>query len=61
MANDKKNIKEKKPKFSPYWIYGILIALFIGFQFFGESSSSGGSKITTSDFSNTLKMVMLIK
>jgi len=27
MAKDKKNIKDKKPKFSPYWIYGILIAL----------------------------------
>ncbi|WP_299552808.1 ATP-dependent zinc metalloprotease FtsH [Seonamhaeicola sp.] len=50
MANDKKNIKEKKPKFSPYWIYGILIALFLGFQLFGDSSSSGGSKTTTSDF-----------
>ena len=50
MANDKKNIKEKKPKFSPYWIYGIVIALFLGFQLFGESSSSGGSKITKSDF-----------
>ncbi|WP_406684531.1 ATP-dependent zinc metalloprotease FtsH [Seonamhaeicola sp. MEBiC1930] len=50
MANDKKNIKEKKPKFSPYWIYGILIALFLGFQLFGDSSSSGGTKTTTSDF-----------
>lgn len=50
MANDKKNIKDKKPKFSPYWIYGILIALFLGFQLFGDSSNSGGSKTTTSDF-----------
>ncbi|WP_372937300.1 ATP-dependent zinc metalloprotease FtsH [Seonamhaeicola sp.] len=50
MANDKKNIKDKKPKFSPYWIYGILIALFLGFQLFGSSSNSGGSKTTTSDF-----------
>ncbi|TXG34753.1 ATP-dependent zinc metalloprotease FtsH [Seonamhaeicola maritimus] len=50
MANDKKNLKEKKPKFSPYWIYGILIALFLGFQLFGESSGSGGSEITTSEF-----------
>ncbi len=50
MANDKKNIKDKKPKFSPYWIYGILIALFLGFQLFGDSSNSGGTKTTTSDF-----------
>ena len=50
MANNKKNIKDKKPKFSPYWIYGTLIALFLGFQLFGGSSNSGGSKTTTSDF-----------
>ena len=30
MAKDKKNTKDKKPKFSPYWIYGIIIALFLG-------------------------------
>lgn len=50
MANDKKNIKDRKPKFSPYWIYGILIALFLGFQLFGESSGSGGTEITKSNF-----------
>lgn len=50
MANDKKNIKDKKPKFSPFWIYGILIAVFLGFQLFSGDSTSGGSKTTTSDF-----------
>ncbi|TWO34445.1 ATP-dependent zinc metalloprotease FtsH [Seonamhaeicola sediminis] len=50
MANDKKNIKDKKPKFSPFWIYGILIALFLGFHLFSGDNTSGGSKTTTSDF-----------
>ena len=50
MANDKKNINENKPKFSPYWIYGILIALFIGFQVFSSSTSQDGSATTPSEF-----------
>ncbi|MCH4551479.1 ATP-dependent zinc metalloprotease FtsH [Aestuariibaculum lutulentum] len=50
MANNKKNTKENKPKFSPYWIYGILIALFLGFQLFGNSGYEEGKKITPSDF-----------
>ena len=50
MANDKKNIKDKKPKFSPYWIYGILIAVFLGFQLFSNGSYSDGSATTPADF-----------
>tara|TARA_R110002050_G_scaffold104052_6_gene213331 strand:- start:35808 stop:37772 length:1965 start_codon:yes stop_codon:yes gene_type:complete len=50
MAKDKKNIKDNKPKFSPYWIYGILIALFLGFQLFSNSGYEEGNKITSSDF-----------
>ncbi len=50
MAKDKKNIKENKPKFSPYWIYGILIALFLGFQLFSSGSYQEDNKITKSDF-----------
>jgi cell division protease FtsH len=37
MANDKKNIKDNKPKFSPYWIYGIIIAILIAMSVFGNS------------------------
>ncbi len=37
MANDNKN-KPTKPKFNPYWIYGIIIAVFLGIQLF----SGGG-------------------
>ncbi|MFG6685560.1 ATP-dependent zinc metalloprotease FtsH [Mariniflexile sp. HNIBRBA6329] len=50
MANDKKNINDNKPKFSPYWIYGILIALFLGFQLFSSSTSQDGSATTPSEF-----------
>ncbi|GAA4798850.1 ATP-dependent zinc metalloprotease FtsH [Litoribaculum gwangyangense] len=50
MANDKKNIKENKPKFSPYWIYGILIAVFLGFQLFSSSEFENAKNITTSEF-----------
>ena len=50
MANEKKNIKDKKPKFSPYWIYGILIALFLGYQLFSGGSYQDANKTTPSDF-----------
>ncbi|WP_242130515.1 ATP-dependent zinc metalloprotease FtsH [Aestuariivivens marinum] len=50
MANDKKNIKEKKPKFSPYWIYGVIIVVFLGFQLLGGNSFESSKNITTSEF-----------
>lgn len=50
MANNKKNIKEKKPKFSPYWIYGIILAIFLGFNLFSGSSYQDGGTITPSQF-----------
>ena len=50
MANEKKNINDNKPKFSPYWIYGILIALFLGFQLFSNSGYEEGKNTTPSDF-----------
>ena len=50
MANNKKNIKDNKPKFSPYWIYGIIIALFLGFQLFSSGSYQDGNITTPSDF-----------
>jgi len=50
MANDNKNLN-KKPKVSPYWIYGIIIAAFLGIQLFGGAfSGQGGTKINPSDF-----------
>ena len=50
MANDKKNIKENKPKFSPYWIYGIALAIFIGFQIFNSTGYEDGSVTNPTEF-----------
>ena len=55
MANDKKKIKDKKPKFSPYWIYGILIVLFLGYQFISGGDYSETNRTTPSDFFKYLK------
>ncbi|MCB4800226.1 ATP-dependent zinc metalloprotease FtsH [Neotamlana laminarinivorans] len=50
MTNDNNNSKDKKPKFSPYWIYGILIALFIGYQVISGSNYQNEQTITPSEF-----------
>lgn len=51
MAN-KKNIKERKPKFSPYWIYGIILSLFLVFTLFNNSNFSESNEITPAEFFN---------
>ena len=50
MANEKKIIKENKPKFNPYWIYGIALAIFIGFQIFNSSGYEDGSVTNPTEF-----------
>jgi len=55
MANEKKNIKDKKPKFSPYWIYGILFALFLGYQLLSGGTYQDANKTTPSDFFSYLE------
>ena len=35
---DNKNNTPNKPKFSAYWIYGIIIVVFLGMQIFGSSN-----------------------
>jgi len=42
MAKDNKDLN-KKPKFSPYWIYGLVIVAFLGFQLI--SGGLGGSDV----------------
>lgn len=50
MAKDNKNIN-KKPKLNPYWIYGIIIAAFLGIQLFsGGFGGSTSKKINPSEF-----------
>ena len=31
----KENTPQKKPRFSSWWIYGLIIVFLIGYQFFG--------------------------
>lgn len=45
----------KKPKFNFYWIYGILILFFIGFQFFGGNGFSQPAKTNPAEFKSFLK------
>jgi cell division protease FtsH len=52
MANDKKNTT-KKPKFSPYWIYG-LIGVFLLFLVFSNDSDSG-DKVSLTKFKELIK------
>ncbi|WP_375323798.1 ATP-dependent zinc metalloprotease FtsH [Flagellimonas sp. GZD32] len=49
------NNTPKKPRFSSWWIYGVVIALIIGFQFFGGSSFSSTEKTTTSELQEFLR------
>ena len=50
MANNKKNIKERKPKFSPYWIYGIILSLFLVYTVFNNSNFTESNEITPAQF-----------
>ncbi len=57
MSKDKKNnkpLKEFKFKFNFYWIYGILFALIIGYQFL-NSSDLATSKLSSNEFKKILK------
>ena len=50
MTNDKKNIKDKKPKFNPYWIYGIIIAIFLAIQLFSNVGYQDGNTTNPTQF-----------
>ena len=50
MAKENKNLN-KKPKLNPYWIYGIIIAVFLSIQIFsGGFGSSTGIQTTPAQF-----------
>ena len=50
MAKDNKNLN-KKPKVSPYWVYGVIIAVFLSIQLFsGGFASSTGTQTTPAQF-----------
>lgn len=55
MAKDNKR-KNKKPKFSPYWIYGLIIAAFLAFNFLsGGFGDESGKQSTPAEFFEYLK------
>ena len=55
MAKENKNLN-KKPKVNPYWIYGVIIAVFLSIQLFsGGFGGSTGSKTTPTEFFNFLR------
>jgi ATP-dependent metalloprotease FtsH len=55
MSQENKNTsnKIKTPKFNFYWIYGILIALIIGYQFFNSDAMSS-KNLTQNEFKTIL-------
>lgn len=54
MSNTKKS--NKKPKFSPYWIYAIILAVFFGVQIFsGGFGGQNGNETTPAEFFAYLK------
>jgi len=55
MAKDNNSTNPKKPKFSSWWIYGLIAVLLIGFQFLGSSSFNNTSETTTSELHEFLR------
>ncbi len=49
------NTPQKRPKFSSWWIYGLIAVLLIGFNFFGGGSLATTKKITTSELQEYLR------
>ncbi|MCP4975611.1 MAG: ATP-dependent zinc metalloprotease FtsH [Maribacter sp.] len=54
MAKDN-NTTPKKPKFSSWWIYGLIAVLLIGFNFLGGSNFANTKKSTTSELQEYLR------
>ncbi len=54
MAKENKT-PPKKPRFSSWWIYGLIAVLLIGFQFFGSGNLSSTKKTTTSELQEYLR------
>ncbi|GGD26341.1 ATP-dependent zinc metalloprotease FtsH [Hyunsoonleella pacifica] len=55
MAKDNKNSKDKKPRFSPYWIYGIILSLFLVFTLFNNSGLDSGNSTNPTQFFNFVR------
>ena len=55
MAKENNSNTPKKPRFSSWWIYGVIVALILGFQFFGSSAFTSTEKTTTSELQEFLR------
>jgi len=55
MAKENNNTQQKKPKFSSWWIYGLIAVLLIGFNIFGSGNLSSTRKTTTSELQQYLR------
>jgi len=55
MAKENNNTPQKKPKFSSWWIYGLIAVLLIAFNFFGSGSLNSAKKTTTSELQQYLR------
>lgn len=49
------NTPQKKPRFSSWWIYGLIAVLLIGYQFFGGGNFATTRKTTTSELQEYLR------
>ena len=49
------NTPQKKPRFSSWWIYGLIAILLIGYQFFGSGNFATTRKTTTSELQEYLR------
>ena len=49
------NSSPKKPKFSSWWIYGLVIILILGFQFLNSGNFASTKKTTTSELQEYLR------
>ena len=49
------NTPQKKPKFSSWWIYGLIAILLIGYQFLGSGNFATTKKTTTSELQEYLR------
>ncbi|MGB5228680.1 MAG: ATP-dependent metallopeptidase FtsH/Yme1/Tma family protein, partial [Eudoraea sp.] len=54
MAKDN-NTPQKKPRFSSWWIYGLIAIFLIAFQFFGSDNLTSTKKTTTSELQEYLR------
>ncbi len=54
-ADGENNTPRKGPKFSFYWVYAVIFAILLGFQFFGSGFTPAATTISYTDFEGMLR------